>query len=132
MLVEKEIQRLLKILASGDPVKIAQDGSEIFVRYMDNLSKLSLTTAVYEGGNYIPSSVRKCLSHKFSHIPSIRTYLTIDEDHFKIHLNYLGQAPRLTDGHFESLIEEFTSLAEKWRLYLDKHDKDDLVYVRVK
>lgn len=133
MLIEKEIQQLLNQLASGDSIKVAFDGSDIMIRFIDNASKLSLTALVYDGGNYIPSSVRRCLSHKspFPH-PSIRTYLTVDEKNFQVKLNYLGHSEALTQDHFADLLEQFGWMAEKWRLYLDEHDKNDLVYVRVK
>ncbi|MBA2368396.1 MAG: hypothetical protein H0V82_05155 [Candidatus Protochlamydia sp.] len=114
-------------------MKVAYDGLEIFVRFLDTDSKLSFITSVYYGGNYIPSSVRRCLTHSapFSH-PPIRTFLTIDEKKFQISLNYLGHLNRLDHHNLNELIEEFGSIAEKWRNYLDEHDKHDLVHVRVK
>lgn len=133
MLIEKDIQQILNQLASGDSIKVAFDGSDIMIRFIDDASKLSLTTMVYDGGNYIPSSVRRCLSHKFPFPrPSVLTYLTIDENHFQVKLNYLGPSETLTQDHFKELLEEFGWIAEKWRLYLDEHDKNDLIYVRVK
>lgn len=133
MLVEKDIQQILSQLAGGDSIKIPFDGSDIMIRVIDDASKISLTALVYEGGNYIPNSVRRCLSRKspFFH-PSILTFLTVDEQYFQIRLNYLGQAQSLTHHHFKELLEEFGAIAEKWRLYLDDQDKNDLIYVRVK
>ena len=133
MLIEKDIQRMFSQLASGDSIKVAFDGSDIMIRFIDESSKLSLSSLVYDGGNYIPSSVRRCLSHKspFSH-PSIRTFLSIDENRFQVQLNYLGHADSLTRFHFKEILEEFGLIAEKWRMYLDEHDKNDLVYVKVK
>ncbi len=133
MLIEEDIQRMLDQLAGGDSIKIAFDGSNIMIRLIDELSKLSLIALVYDGRNYIPTSVRRCLSHKspFSH-SSMRTFLTIDEQQFQIKLNYLGHADSLTHHHFRELLEDFGLMAEKWRLYLDEHDKHDLIYVRVK
>jgi hypothetical protein len=127
------IQQILSQLASGEAIKVPFDGSDIQIRFLDQASKLSLTALVYDGGNYIPSSVRNCVSRKspFFH-PSILTFLTVDEKNFQIKLNYLGQAQSLTDFRFKELLEEFGLIAEKWRLYLDDHDKHDLVYVKVK
>jgi hypothetical protein len=133
MLIEKDVQKILNQLAKArDPVKIAFDGSDIFIRFIDDASKLHLTTSVYYGGNYIPSSVRHCLSHKtpFFQKFSIRTYLSIDEPHFQVYLHYLGQNHDLTPSGLRNLLEEFGLVAEKWRLYLDEHDKNDLVHVR--
>lgn len=132
MLIEKDIQKMLSQLAGGDSLQVAFDGSNIMIRFIDGASKLSLTALIYEGDNYIPSGVRHCLSHKspFSH-PTLRTYFTVDEDRYQVTLNYLGYA-ELTQNHFKELLEDFGLIAEKWRLYLDEHDRNDLVHVRVK
>lgn len=133
MLVEKDIQQMLSQLADGDSIRVAFDGSEMIVRVIDQASKLSLTAAVYEGGNYIPNSVRTCLSRQspFFH-PTVRTYLTLDEQHFQVRLNYLGQADDLDHNHLKDLLEEFGTIAEKWRYYLEQHGKNDLIYVRTR
>jgi hypothetical protein len=133
MLVEKDIQQILSQLAGGDSIKVPFDGSDIMIRTIDDASKLSLTALVYDGGNFIPNSVRRCLSRKspFFH-PTILTFLTVDEQSFQVKLNYLGQAQALNHHTFKELLEEFGIMAEKWRLYLDEHGKNDLIYVRVK
>lgn len=133
MLIEKDIKKILNQLAEGDVIKVRYDGADILVRFLDDASKLSLMTTVYYGGNYIPSSVRRCLSHKSLVFPTtIRTYLSIEERQFSIHLNYLGHADDLNQQRLKEIIEEFGFIAEKWRLYLDENDKNDLVYVKVK
>lgn len=131
MLIENDIKKILNQLANGKQIKVPFDGSDITIRVIDESSKLVLTTLVYDGQNYIPSSVRRCLSHKFSfsHM-SISTFLTIDEQNFQIRLNYLGHATEVDHENFKELLEEFGIIAEMWRLYLDEHDKHDLVYVR--
>lgn len=133
MLVEKDIQQILSQLAGGDSIKVPFDGSDIMIRIIDDASKLSLTALIYDGDNYIPNSIRRCLSQKspFFH-PSILTFLTVDEQRFQIKLNYLGQAQFLNQHEFKDLVEDFGLMAEKWRLYLDEHGKNDLIYVRVK
>lgn len=133
MLIEKDIRQILNQLAGGDAINVPFDGSEIMIRVIDEASKLSLTTLVYEGDNYIPSSVRSCLSRKspFFHT-SLFTFLSVDEQNFQVKLHYLGQAQNLNQEHIKELLEEFGILAGKWRLYLDEHDKHDLIYVRVK
>ncbi len=132
MLIEKDIQKLLHQLASGDAFQVALDGSNIMIRFVDGSSKVSLSALVYEGDNYIPFSVRHSLSRRspFSH-PYLLTYFTIDEDRYQVTLNYLGYT-ELTQNHLKELLEDFGLMAEKWRLYLDEHDRNDLVHVRVK
>lgn len=133
MLIEKDLHKILSQLAGGDAIRIPFEGSDMLLRFVDDASKLSLITSVYEGGNYIPSSVRRCLSHRpaFSH-NSMRTFLRLDEQNFRVDLHYLGHAESLDQRHFRELIENFSLLAQQWRLYLDEHDKNDLIHVRVK
>jgi hypothetical protein len=134
MLIEKDIQKLLGRLSHQEDIRVLVDGSDILVHFERDNLKLSLSTIVYNGGNYIPSSVRTCVSHK-SPIPrsSTSTFLTINERDFQISLNYLNQSPNsLSYRHFKSLLEEFAFSAEIWRNHLDENDKNDLVYVRVK
>lgn len=133
MLIEDDIKNLLHRLSGGDSISVFLDGSEINIRFLDDASKVFLTTSVYSGGNYIPSSVRRCLSHKSPLLhTTLPTFLSVNEQEFKIYLNHVGQAQHLTYELLKNLIEEFNSLAEQWRLYFDEHDKNDLIYVRVK
>jgi hypothetical protein len=130
MLIEKDLQKALHQLADGQSIQLPYDGSDITIRFIDEASKLSISTNVYYGGNYIPSSVRHSLKQPLISHPSIRTFLTVDEQNFQVNLNYLGHGTSLSYSHFRDLLEEFGMIAEKWRLYLDEHDKNDLVYVR--
>lgn len=131
MLIDKDIIKILSQLAGNEHIQIAYEGSDITICFLDDASKLLLKTAIYSGGNYIPSSVRRCLSHKAFNSSSIRTYLTLDERHFQIQLNYLGRAQTFSYSEFKDLLEEFGLLAEKWRHYLDENDKNDLVYIHL-
>lgn len=132
MLVEKDVQQMLVQLAGRGLAKIPFDGSDITIKMIDESSKLSLTTLVYDGENYIPNSVRNCLSHKLPSFTPILTFLTVDEHRFQVKLNYLGRAESLDREDLKVLLENFGEMAEKWRLYLDEHGKNDLIHVRVK
>lgn len=133
MLVEKNVQQILNQLAEGELIKIPFDGSDIMIRFIDESSKLLLTALVFEGGDYIPKSVRLSLSSKSPFFKStMLTFLTVDEQYFQVKLNYLGQAHSLTSHNFKELVQEFGLMAGKWRLYLDEHGKSDLIHVRTK
>jgi hypothetical protein len=133
MLIEKDIKKILGQLAGKEHIQFAFDGFDILIRFLEDASKLSLKTTVYFGGNYIPTSVRHSVSHKSPTIAaSIPTFFTIDENNFQIHLHYLGPADAISNTELKSLLEEFGSVAQKWRNQLDEHDRNDLVYVRVK
>lgn len=133
MIVENDIKRLIEELKKGKTTSFTFEGLDIAISVLDHSSKLFLATPVYFGGNYIPSSVRKCVSQKspFDQF-NMNTYLTIDENHFQISLNYLVQLSQLNSQSFRGLLEDFSTLAQEWRLFLDEHDKNDLIHVRAR
>jgi hypothetical protein len=132
MIIEKELKKIFHQLVKEDVAQIAIGGTDITIRVLDDASKFSLSTPVYFGGNFIPKSVRSCVSHKTPIANErIKTYLTIDEPNFKVYLNYLGNLEQLGQHGFGALLEEFTWVADEWRLILDEHDKNDLIHVRV-
>ena len=101
MLVEKDIQQILTNWQVEDSIKVPFDGSDITIRTLDDASKLSLTALIYDGGNYIPNSVRRCLSCKSPFFyPSILTFLTVDEQCFQIKLNYLRTSSTFKSTRF--------------------------------
>lgn len=130
MLLEKELKKLFHQINSREVVQITMDGFDITIRSLNDGSTLSLTTPVYSGGNYIPGSVRKSILHKAPFSSALmHTSLTIDEENYQISLNCLDSADGLSTQKFIDLLEEFSYAANEWHLYLDDHDKNDLVYV---
>lgn len=133
MIIEKELKKIFNQLVHEDVAQISVGGFDIKIRVFDDASKLTLSTLVYVGGNFIPKSVRLCASQKPPFPPaSISTSLHLNEEKFEVDLNYLGRLDHINNQSFIDLLEEFSSIAEQWRLYLDEHDKNDLVHVRVK
>lgn len=133
MLVDRDLKKILNQLTTGSPITFAFERSEISMQFLENSSKLSLSSVIYDGGNYIPSSVRRCLSTKhLNHSPLIQTFFTIDEPQYKISINYLGPTHNLNDRYLRDLIQEFGETTEEWRLILDENDRNDLVYVHAK
>lgn len=133
MVVNKEIKRILEKLSAKEPAMITLSGMPIAVRFFDEGGKLALATSVYEGGNYIPSSVRKSLSLKapFKARAIHHTFLKIDEERFQVSLNFLGQLePSFSNETLNELIEEFNELAGEWRLFLEDRGKSDLIHVK--
>ncbi len=131
MIVEKELRKFIHQLVKEEVAKINLGNSELTVHVLDNTTKIALSSTVYFGGNYIPKSVRQCLTRKPSfEIDHIKTYHTLDEENCNITLNYLGGLAHLNKRMFVDLLEEFSWLADEWRLYLDEHDKNDLIHVR--
>jgi len=132
MLVEKEVKRLYHELIQHEYAQVFLSGSDITVRAFDNHSKIFLTTPIYFGGNYIPKSVRQAIAKTppFDKDQTIKTSITVDEENFRIFLNFIGAIEILNNKRFHQLLEDFCYLAEEWRIYLDEHDRNDLVYVR--
>jgi hypothetical protein len=131
MIVEKEFRKLVHQLVKEEIAQIVLGNSEVTVHVLDNATKISLSSTVYFGGNFIPKSVRKCIAQTPAFDKKvIKTSLAVDEENFLISLNFLGGLNHLNKRMFVDLLEEFSSLADEWRLYLDEHDKNDLIYVR--
>lgn len=133
MVMQKDLKKLFHQLYHGEIAHIELGGSNIMIRYLSDESKIALTTPVYLGGNFIPKSVRNCVSLKAVPFVSdnIKTYLTVDENNFKIDLNFLGTMDNINGERFKEVLEEFSWLAEEWRQFLDDHDKHDIIHVRV-
>lgn len=132
MIVEKEFRKLVHQLVKEEIAQITLGNSLVTVHVLDNATKISLSSTVYFGGNFIPKSVRKCLTQTPAFDKgAIITYLSVDEDNFSITLNFLGGLDHLNKRMFVDLLEEFSFLADEWRLHLDEHDKNDLIHVRV-
>lgn len=133
MIVKDKLKRLYEELAKSEVSHIELAGSVITVRIYDRFSKLTLSAQVYHGNNFIPKSVRDCISNVAPFTSEeIKTYTTLDEGHSEIFLNYIGTMDSMSRQQFVSVLEEFGYLADKWRWYLDDHDKKDLIYVHVK
>ncbi len=131
MLLESDLRKLFKQLMNNDQAQIALFGTDITIRMFDS-SKLSLTAPVYNGGNYIPSSVRKCVSQRSPFHSDIKTNLVIDENKFEVDLNYSGRLESINSEVFSHLLEEFSWLAGEWKHFLDEHDRNDLVHVKAR
>lgn len=133
MIIDKEIQKLLKGLDGKKTLSFNFDGAPFTMTVSDHGSQFALSAIVYEGGNYIPGSVRKCLeNHAMIPYSPLKTSLKIDEDKFQIALYHNAALHNFNDVKFQNLLEEFNSLVEEWRFKLDEHDRNDLIHVRVK
>lgn len=133
MLVDKSFKHLVHQLLNGQVMHVSFGEFALTIHYVDENSKIVITTPVFNGGNYIPPSVRCSISHRGPGFHSkIRSYLTVDEGHFQVVLNYLGQAENLKQDELKLLLEEFNYIAEEWREYLEQHGKNDLIRISVK
>ena len=132
MLIENDIKKLFSDLIHYHVAEVSYAGSNLTLKVGEQGQKLSLSAPVYWGGNYIPKSVRTCIAKRGPFDEGIiPTHLSLDEERFEITLHYIGEAEFVNPSKFGALIEEFSFLANEWREWLDEHDKNDLVHVRV-
>ncbi len=130
MIKSKEIAKVLSQLSDHSKAEFIFDGNDIIIRALDDASKLSLSTVVYYGNSYIPKSVRQSVQKQLPDFNSlIPTFLSVDEQHFRIFLNYLGKFDNINSSKLQNLLEEFGSVADEWRLYLDDQDRNDHIYI---
>lgn len=132
MVIQKKINDITKCLSTGSPMYITVANSEIQLRPLEDNKKIGFTTDVYKGENYIPQSVRNSVGKSILKNSGISSYLTIDEDNYLIYLNYISSLEGMNQKKFVDEVEEFSWQADEWRLYLDRRDRDDLVYIRSK
>ena len=131
MLLEEAVQDLILHLLHHRRVQIPVNGSDIRVALCPAEETLALKTLIYQGSNYLPGSVRQsCMNEKQGPFSSLLTQLSVDEESFQVFLHYVGSTSELEQDSFLHLLEDFSHLAEQWRLYLDDQDRRDLVYVR--
>lgn len=130
--IKKMINQILQQLYFFERAEIDMGHSEsVHIQLLDNRSKIKMTTIVYIGQDYIPNSVRNCYQEKAPFPNQLHTFLILDEEQYKIFLNYEGELERLNEENLNGLLEEFNWQAEEWRLYLDENDRNDLIHVRV-
>lgn len=130
MLIDRELNKLIHELKGQKTISFIFEGNPMTLHLFDG--KLSLAALVYEGGNYIPKSVRNGLSLKSPGYSNLKTTFSIDEEKFQISLNYLGSSHQLNNARFYDLLEEFNDLVGGWRFLLDERDRNDLVHIWVK
>ncbi len=132
MLIKEHVDKLLNKLVNADNAQIHMNGYAVTLTMENKGSKIIFSTPVYFGGNYIPKSVRGCIRQKapFDHL-SMQTKLEVDEENFRINLCHDGVMVLAGNNQLLAALEDFSWLADKWRDYLDEHDKNDLVYIPV-
>jgi hypothetical protein len=112
-------------------LRLQREGFEIDSQLDSKRARVYIVTAVFNGGNFVPESVRRCLQghglHALDKSSDVR--LIIDEEYHRVLL--LLQATVADDHSFEEILHDFLDLATEWRLILDEYGQQDLVYVKV-
>ena len=130
MVIEQEVKRLFQNLTTKSSSYITIGESQIYVSISDFGSVITLSTSVFEGGNYIPGSVRACIKKQPPfYSKMIATELLVSEEKFQITLHYKGPAQRIDRAMLKNILEEFAYLSDEWRLLLDEQDRNDHVHI---
>lgn len=134
MVSQSKSKKWLEKLMQKGTVEIVLHGNKVYVKAFQNDSIFSLSSVVYQGGDYIPKSVRSCAQKQESSAfqSRIAGSLVVDEQNYRVELHYVERMDEVDDRVLQDLLEEFCWLSEEWRNLLDEHDRQDLVYVYVK
>src|ERR1700733_9790245 len=129
MTTKAEAALALQCLRYLKNAKIGKSDDALFLRPLDSGTKLHMTTQVYGGEKYIPYSVRERASHALDLIPTIQTWLSIEEDLFQISLNYHDHIDEMDAGGLYEITLLFEEIAIRWRQIFEEKDRQDLVHV---
>ncbi len=130
MKVEKELKKIVLDLSKKNHAEVELSGFTIAIDSYEQGSWVSLSATVYRGGDYIPPSVRRCISEKPLFLRgAINADLKLFEESYQIKLTCLKGLNCIDCPEFFNLLEDFRWLAGKWRDYLDENDQNDLVYI---
>ena len=130
MIIQKEIKKIVLDLSQHNHAEVELSGFTISIDSYEQGSWVSLSTAVYRGGSYIPPSVRQSINEKPLFLRgALNAELKLFEESFLIKLVCLKKLNCIDCPEFFNLLEDFRWLAGKWRDYLDENDQNDLVYI---
>lgn len=129
MVNKDQIDQIVEQLIKKQYVECIINGELLVLRFSEGFNKLVISTSVFDGGNYIPDSVRRGVNAK-SVFPqcNIRTFFTLDEKKFQVVLNFSTDMDK-GFGEFSDWVHEFLWMANEWRFILERYGKEDLVFV---
>ncbi len=126
----KSTSEIRALLATGRS-HIERDGFEIELQLNERRDRLFFMTSVFDGGDYIPLSVRQCLKEGAltSFDRTGRITLKIDESGYRVLLSYEVQFTSDGVSSLDSLLNEFLLVASDWSSLLNDRGNRDLVYI---
>lgn len=133
MIVQNELQKLINNLSDHDLAAINIDGNSIVVRMVNDASKISLTSVLWQGNNFIPLSVQEVVQNSQRLLNGFNgARLILHEERFLVYLHYSEPIEELSHHLFIEVLETFSSQTTRWRRILDDNDKRDLIHVRIR
>lgn len=133
MVIQKEINKIISELKDQHVSHLYLKDVVVSLHMYDSNSKLSLSSCVFDGINYIPKSVRLAINAPapFTHYP-IQTFFSVDEEGFQVFLCYIDEFDHIDSFELNETLEIFADKASAWKVHLDNKGKEDLVRIPVK
>lgn len=133
MIVQNELLKLINNLCDHDLAAINIDGNSIVVRMVNDASKISLTSVLWHGNNFVPLSVREVVQNSQRLLNGFNgAKLILNEERSQVYLHYSEAIEELSHHQFTELLEVFSSQTTRWRRILDDNDKRDLIHIRIR
>lgn len=129
--MSQAIQQAYDRLRTEQRSQVSVGAFDVSVARSADRSEFYLVTPVFNGGGYVPGSVRGAVGQVglLATNQGIQALLVIDEETCEVRLRYqVTRVPR-NGREFVALFEEFLAVAEEWRRLLDEHGQQDLVWV---
>lgn len=129
MVTKEEVLLAFERITAGRIARIGDSIHGLFLQPVDFGQKLHLSTIVYIGDKFIPSSVRKAASCPLETSPLDDTWLSIDEERYVISLHFLDSWAPNTRSSLYELTSQFEEVALRWREIFEEKDRQDLVHI---
>lgn len=132
-MIQNTLMKVIHELHHTQHAEIEIDGFRISMSFIEDGNRVYFTTPVYYGDNYIPKSVRKCLTEQIPFAQNeIKVFFTVDEEQCRIDLNHIDYEEVIQKDKLPQLLSTFAWMAEQWRNLLEENDRHDLIHIRVK
>jgi hypothetical protein len=132
MLSGNELEELVFQLFMDLEANVIVNGEQLRITLSKDMKELKLSTIVFHGDDFVPLSVRKAIKAKsIFNISLITTQLAIDESNHDVRLEFTQNLDESGFEGFEEWLEDYFWIASEWRYILEKHGREDLVFVYV-
>ena len=129
MVVDKEIENILRELAFNKVIHFEVEGSKVLLCLLEDDDTLYMRTSIFASDGFIPKSVlQETFENPLSIFSPLKVVIKV-ENQGVIYLDYMGRNITNDENHFISLLDEFILLSDQWREFLADKGNDDLLHV---
>lgn len=129
--MEQEIAQVYEELQTAQRGKLTLGLFDIQWARSPDRRMVYLATPIFDGGNYVPQSVRRAVGQAGLHAQGggVGVALAIDEARFQVVLHYRTEEGVTNPDALGHIMDEFLALADEWHRLLDEYGEQDLIYV---